>query len=111
MDYSNQRVTDIIAKIGHYLKRELPDDDIEGEHHLVGLEALRFELLEVTVDWKKLVAEKKSQYLHPKETNLTELDRTISLNASLSVIQRDLDFLIGLDKLVTERLELGKTIY
>lgn len=111
MNYENTRVTTIIAKIGNYLREELPDDQGELEEHLTKLEALRFELLEVTVDWQRLLSEKKSQYLHPKDTNLTELDRTTMLNASIGNIQRDVNFLVGLDGLITQRLELGKLLY
>lgn len=109
--YDNSRVTSIISQIGNYLREELPEDQIEGERHLAALDALRFELLEVTVDWKCLLAEKKSQYLHPKDSSMTELDRRVSLNASVATIERDVDFLMGLQDLVTQRIELGKSLY
>lgn len=109
--YDNSRVTSIISRIGNYLREELPEDTVEGERHMAGLDALRFELLEVTVDWKQLLTEKKSQYLHPKDSNLTELDRRISLNASIANIERDVDFLTGLHDLITQRIELGKSLY
>ena len=111
MNYDNSRVTSIISRIGNYLREELPEDDVEGERHLAALEALCFELLEVTVDWKCLLAEKKSQYLHPKDSAMTELDRKVSLNASVATIKRDVDFLTGLQTLVTQRIELAKSIY
>lgn len=109
--YENKPVIAIIASIGNYLREELPRDQAKLRDHLAGLEAQRMELLEVTVDWKMLLAEKKSQYLHPKDANLTELDRTTMLNASIANIQRDVSFLEVLVDLVTQRIQLGKTIY
>lgn len=111
MDYQNQRVISIISQVGNYLREPLPDTKQAGIEHLTGLEKLRFDLLEVTVDWQKLLAEKKSQYLHPKDPNFTELDRTTMLNATIANIQRDVSFLVELNTLITQRLELAKTIY
>lgn len=111
MDYSNERVINIISQVGNYLREPLPDTKTAGIEHITGLEKLRFELLEVTVDWQKLLAEKKNQYLHPKDANLTELDRTTMLNASLANIQRDVSFLVELNTLIAQRIELAQTIY
>ena len=104
--YDNSRVMDIISRVGALLRVPI----VVGGQDLPALDALRFELLEVRVDWGQMLAEKKSQYLHPKDKNLTELDRKISLNASLANIERDYEFLVGLEKLVEQRIELGKAL-
>lgn len=108
--YDATRVNTIIALVGNYLREKLPKDNEELAKQLVELEALRFQLLEVTVDWQQLLAEKKGQYLHPKDSNFTELDRRVMLNAHLANIERDVNFLLGLELLVTQHLQLGKAL-
>lgn len=111
MNYDNSRVIDIIARIGNYLREPIPIASPEIKTHLTYLEALRYELLEVRVDWQKMLAEKKGQYLHPKDAQFTELDRKTMLNAQLANIERDVTFLLGLEDLINQRIELGKTLY
>lgn len=106
--YDNKRVLDIVSKVGALLREPLKPGPIEPK--LVALEPLQFELLEVRVDWQMLLSEKKNQYLHPKDKDMTELDRRTQLNASLANIERDCEFLVGLEKLVEQRIELGKAL-
>lgn len=97
---------EIIRRVGVFLREPIPEVDIED--HLSGLEALRFDLAEATVDWQRLLAEKKNQMLHPKDKELTDMDRKVMLNASIAVIERDYEFLLRLEGLVSDRLDLGK---
>lgn len=110
MNYDNKRVLDIVSRVGALLREPIRLPDKQRELQLIAIEALSFELLEVRVDWQMLLAEKKSQYLHPKDKDLTEMDRKISLNASLANIERDCSFLTGLEKLVEQRIQLGKAL-
>lgn len=77
---------------------------------LRGLDSVRLDLAKTRADWGQLLAEKKNQMLHPKDKELTEMDRRIMLNASVAQIERDYDFLCTLETLVHERLELGKLL-
>lgn len=97
-----------IRDISEYLQQPIPDDNLDNglEEHLRGLESTLYKLAEVKADWHKMLSEKKSQMLHPKDKDLTELDRTIMLNASVAVIQRDYDFLCRVEELADQRIDI-----
>lgn len=99
-----------IQGVAKYLQNPLPDDVNDLKEHLIGLESAQYELAEALVDQQRLLHEKESQMLHPKDANLTELDRKTMLNASVAVIKRDLDFLAKLEKLSSERLIFGQKL-
>lgn len=94
----------IIQEVGEFLREPIPKIDIED--HIIGLEALRFELAKSTVEQLKLLQDKRKQLLWPKdmEKGLTELDRTTRLNADVSIINKDYEFLLRLETLVEWRL-------
>lgn len=108
MDYETPSA--IIAKIGKYLGKELPDDKQALIKHIKGLESLRFELLEATVEQHKLVAEMKRKMLHPKDKDYTELDRNVMLDAHIAIIRKDYEFLLNLSELIRDRIELTKLL-
>lgn len=100
-----------IKAVSEYLTQTLPyknKGDLKA--HLTGLEALRLEVAEKRVDWLKMLQEKENQMLHPKDTNLTELDRKTMLHASTAVIRRDYEFLGKIEEIIKDRLELGKLL-
>ena len=78
--------------------------------YLVLLEKERFDLGKMRCEWLKLLHESKAKMRHPKDKDLTDLDRTTMLNGSVAFIQRDYEFLVVLEKLVEDRLELGKLL-
>lgn len=99
----------IIAEVGAFLREPLPRIPEDLEAHIIGLDALRFELAQATADWLKLLYDKRRQMLWPKDTDkkMTELDRNVHLHADVSVIERDYHFLEALTKLVEQRLDLA----
>lgn len=101
---------EIIKRVGMYLGITLPSNRDKLIEHLTGLEATRYKLAEARVDWLLLLYEKKNQMLHPKDKDLTELDRRVMLNASIGVIERDYEFLVKLEQLVEERLTFGQKL-
>lgn len=109
--YDNSKLLAIVSKVGEHLREPLDYHSPElVKEALVSLECLRADLLEVRVSWKQLLDEKRSQYLHPKDKDLTEMDRRIGLNASLANIERDYEFVFGLEKLIEQRMELGRVL-
>lgn len=103
--------TEIIRRVGGVLREPLPLDQADLYIHLNTLDALRYDLAEASVDWHRLLEEKKNQMLHPKDKDLTDMDRKVMLDASVAVISRDYEFLSKLEELVKERIELGKLFY
>lgn len=108
MEY--QSPTEIIKKVGGYLATPLSMDTMELINHLTGLEACRFELADKTTEWHRLVAEHRNRMLHPKDKDMTELDRNTMLDAHVAVVRQDYEFLCKLEDLVRERLQFGKIL-
>lgn len=54
------------------------------------------------------LARRRAQYLFPQEKGKTELDRKISLDASVADIERDYEFARRLETIVDLKLELAK---
>lgn len=106
---------EIIKRAGDYLRVPLPKEKTKLVEHLIGLESIRFELAETAVDTLKLLYDKRKQMLWPKDIPVgkkepTELDRSTYLNADTSIVERDYQFLIRIEALVKERIELAQKL-
>lgn len=108
MDY--QSPTEIIKRVGLYLGAAMPIEKKRLIEHLQGLEATRFELAKAAAEWHQELAERKNQVLHPKDPQMTELDRTTMLDAHVAVVRKDYELLCKLEELVKDRIELGKQL-
>lgn len=101
---------EIIHKIADYLGKPLPILKQDIIEHLRGLESHQQELAELSCKWQRMVREKENQMLHPKDANLTELDRKTMLNSSVAVLRQDHEYLKRLEELSKDRLEFGKLL-
>lgn len=108
MEY--QGPNDIIRRVGAFLSVPIPETTQEQIDHLIALEACRHDLAKATVEWHMLLINKRRQVLHPKDKDLTELDRNVMLEANVSVIRADHDFLARLEELVKDRIDICKLL-
>ncbi len=108
MDY--QSPTEIIKEVGSHLSKKIPSDKQKMKDHLIDIESVRFALSEALVNQHKALVELRQRMLHPKDKDLTELDRNTMLDANASVYKRDYEFLEKLDELVRDRIEIIKTL-
>jgi hypothetical protein len=108
MEY--QSPTEVMKRIGMYLSVTMPTNKDNLVEHLVGLDACRHDLAKKITEWHMLLADKKRQVLHPKDKDLTELDRNVMLEANVSIIRSDYEFLVKLEELAKDRIELGKVL-
>lgn len=108
MDY--QAPTELIKKVGKFLGRELPEEKTALINHIKGLEALRYELAEATAEQHRIVVDMRRKMLHPKDKEFTELDRNVMLDAHVSVLKKDLEFLLSLQEIIRDRIELAKVL-
>jgi hypothetical protein len=108
MDYESP--IGIIKRVGVYLGVSMPTDKKRLISELQGLEACRFDLAQKTAEWHCKVAEYRNRMLHPKDKDMTELDRTTMLDAHVAVVRKDYELLCKLEELVRDRIELGKTL-
>lgn len=108
MEYESP--TEIIKRVGGYLSTPLSLDTVVLIDQLTGLEACRFELADKTTEWHQHVAEYRNRMLHPKDKDMTELDRNVMLDAHVAVVRKDYEFLCKLEELVRERLQMGKLL-
>lgn len=74
------------------------------------LDACRYELAKKSAEWHRVLAEQKNRMLHPKDKDMTELDRNVMLDAHVAVVRQDYEFLCKLEELVKDRIELGKLL-
>lgn len=108
MEY--QPPTEIIRRVGAYMSVAMPTGQKKLIDELVSLEACRYELAKYVTEWHMLLTNKRRQVLHPKDKDFTELDRTVMMDANVSVIRQDYEFLVKLEELVRDRIELGKLL-
>lgn len=50
----------------------------------------------------------EGKMLHPKDKDLTELDRRIYLQTAVSDLRKAYEYVLAIEELVKERIELGK---
>lgn len=108
MEY--QSPTEILRRLGLYLGVTMPTSGERLVAHLQALEACRFDLAKKAAEWHKLTSEYRSRMLHPKDKDLTELDRTTMLDAHVAVVRQDYELLCKLEEIVRDRIELGKLL-
>lgn len=108
MDYETP--IEIIKKVGALLAQEIPTEKPALIKHLTKLEALRFDLAHEVAEHHKIYAEQRRRMLHPKDKEFTELDRNVMLDAHVSAVRKDYEFLSELQEIVRDRIELSKTI-
>lgn len=104
----DEELLPIVGKVATYLGEPLPTKHLAG--NLIGLEATRLELAEKRVDWLHKLHKAEMKVLHPKDPQLTELDRKTSLQAYTADIRRDYELLLSLEELVKYRLDFGREL-
>jgi len=95
--------TDIIQRVSALLELEIPITESDLENALKDLEMTRKTLLEERVEAQIELARKRAQYLHPKDRDLTNLDREIMLAAHTTAEVQRFELLKGLEYLVKDR--------
>lgn len=108
MDYKSP--TELFTDVGKELRNSILDDRRSLLDSSKRIQTLQFRLAEAVVDWHQLLAEQKNRMLHPKDKDMTELDRNTMLDAHVAVIRRDYEFLAKLEELVKERLDIIKVL-
>jgi hypothetical protein len=103
----NETLLDVITAVSKVLSIPIPDDRGSLIAHLKHVEGLGLELAVARVEALKTLHDGENKMLYPKDKELTELDRKVKLQAAVSELKRDADYLIALEALVARRLELG----
>jgi hypothetical protein len=104
----NETLLAVITDAGEFLSQAMPyENTADLRAHLVGLEAVGLRLAKARVEALKTLHDGENKMLYPKDKELTELDRRVKLQAAVSELKRDAEYLIALEELVARRLELG----
>lgn len=82
----------------------------ELRKQLTGLEKLRYEVSMTRVEWHEKLLNERERLRMPKDAKFTEFDRKSISEASTSAIERDYEFLIAIELIIKERLELGQVL-
>lgn len=67
-------------------------------------------LLTARVEAQRRLAVEKNRLRHPKEKDLTDLDRSIMLGSAVAEFQADYELLSGLESLLSERISVLKLL-
>lgn len=94
---------DIIQNVASFLDKPIPTTTQDLKTALIASESLRKPLLEARVTAQIDLAKKRSQYLHPKDRDFTNLDREIMLNANTTTETEYFELLLGLEGLLKDR--------
>lgn len=101
----------LITKVSEFLGVPLPDTSTADLiAHLLGLEATRLEVAKARVAHLKMLHDGEMKTLHPKDKQLTELDRRVMVQAAVSDIRRDYELLVSLEELTKYRLDFGRQL-
>jgi hypothetical protein len=82
----------------------------EPRLYLETVEMVRLPLLELRCRLQKELFNERDRMRHPKDKELTDLDRTIMLNAMTSELNEKYELARGLEELVKERVAIIKTL-
>lgn len=93
----------IIKRSNEFLDKDIPISESDLETALIDCERLRKDILNVRIDAQIELAKKRGQYLHPKDRDLTELDRKIMLDAHTTTELQRFELLLGLELLLKDR--------
>lgn len=94
---------DIIQLCNKLLDKEPPTTAPALKTALKELEMARRPLLEARIEAQLDLAKKRAQYLHPKDRDLTNLDREIMLASNTTTELQYFEILNGLESLIADR--------
>jgi hypothetical protein len=93
----------VVKLCNEVLDLEPPITQDELETALKQLEMIRRPLLEHRVEAQIELIKKRQQYLHPKDRDLTELDRKLMLDVHTTAELQRFELLAGLEYLLKDR--------
>lgn len=100
----------IIAQITSLLSLDLPNTANDAKTNLSACMKLTGAILMARVNAQKKLATEKDRLRHPKEKDLTDLDRSIMLGSAVAEFQADYELLSGLESLLSERISVLKLL-
>lgn len=100
----------IIAEAGRVLTQTIPKAKSDLKRLIVALDGLRHGLAKQTALHLAQLYQLRAQYLWPKDKDVTELDRKTRLDNHVAPIEADYKFMLKLDELIKDRIELIKLL-
>lgn len=102
--------TELYQKLNPLLSEPLDYQNIDNlKRQLAELQSLRYELSHTRTSlYGKLLRERERVRI-PKDKEFTELDRKTMLGASTSIMESDYEFMVSLEQIVTDSINLGVT--
>lgn len=102
---------ELLQKLNPLLQDELAVDNLDKlKEQLAKLDAMRYELSYTRCEWFRKLMRERERLRVPKDAQFTELDRKTMLDAHTSVVASDYEFLVSLEQIVKDKLELGITL-
>ena len=88
------------------LLKTLDNDPGELKAALKALHAVSVRCLEARISAQTELANRTLQYLHPKDKDLTDMDRKIMLDAHIREYRANYELLSGYEKLLEQRINI-----
>lgn len=99
---------ELLEKVGQVLQEPLDAFNIETlKAQLVATEAIRYELSYKRCEWLEKLMKERERARMPKDKDYSEMDRKTMLDASTSMVEGDYAFLVSLEDIVKDRINLG----
>jgi len=110
MTNNDQTNDEHIAALRALLIQKVPSSASAMQDVLRELEIRYMPTIEARTQAQAELANKRLQYLHPKDAALTDMDRKIMLDAHTSEEQAKYDSIAGLTKALEQRIDTIKTL-
>jgi hypothetical protein len=99
-------MNDVLAEAGSLLEKPWPTDWPNAWVQIEALEHVRYRVDMAYVEAVQALSTRKMQVLHPKDSTVTDLDRTTILEAGSAEQKANVDRLALTMDLLSERIEL-----
>jgi len=102
--------SELYEQVAEILQEELSLDITKLKLQLVKLDSLRYEVAGTVAEWHQKLFNERERLRIPKEAGGTEFDRKTQLDATVSQITRDVEFLDSIDRIITAKINLGQVL-
>lgn len=101
---------ELLQKINPLLQEPLDYKNIDKlKKQLSDLQSIRYELSNERCNLYKKLLDERERMRVPKDKEYTELDRSTIMKATTSMLERDYEFLLSIEVIIKDQIELGIT--
>ena len=99
-------MNDVLAEATELLDKPVPDNWPDAWHQILDLDHIRYPLGQARITAIEELSKRRLQVLHPKDSSVTDLDRTTILEAGSAEQKALVEKLTLMMDLIVDRIEL-----